>query len=116
MLVTDAMRAAGLAEGGTFDIGGVPCIIEDGVAKLLDRSAFAGSIATADRLVRTCVKAGIPLAESVKMMTQTPAKTMGLTNKGLLEEGYDADIVIFDEDINMQTVILQGETVYEQAI
>ncbi len=116
MLVTDAMRAAGLAEGGTFDIGGVPCIIEDGVAKLLDRSAFAGSIATADRLVRTCVKAGIPLAESVKMITKTPAKTMGLTNKGLLEEGYDADIVIFDEDINMQTVILQGETVYEQAI
>lgn len=116
MLVTDAMRAAGLAQSGTFDIGGVPCVIEDGVAKLLDRSAFAGSIATTDRLVRTCYQAGIPLAESVKMMTETPAKKMGLPNKGLLEEGYDADIVIFDENIHVKTVILQGETVYEEAL
>ena len=108
-LVTDAMRAAGLTEGGNFEIGGVPCIIEDGVAKLTDRSAFAGSITTADRLVRTCVKAGIPLADSVKMMTQTPAAIMGLENKGILASGYDADIVIFDENIDVQAVFVQGE-------
>ena len=108
-LVTDAMQAAGLAESGEFEIGGVPCIIEDGVAKLLDRSAFAGSIATTDRLVRTCVKAGIPLADSVKMLTQTPAAIMGLANKGMLAEGYDADIVIFDENIGIQAVFVQGE-------
>lgn len=111
MLVTDAMRAAGMSQSGTFDIGGVPCVIEDGVAKLMDRSAFAGSIATADRLVRTCVQAGIPLAESVKMITQTPARIMGLSHKGRLEVGCDADIVIFDENIEMKTVILQGELV-----
>ena len=108
-LVTDAMQAAGLAESGEFEIGGVPCIIEDGVAKLLDRSAFAGSIATTDRLVRTCVKAGIPLADSVKMMTQTPAAIMGLANKGVLAEGYNADIVVFDENIDIQVVFVQGE-------
>lgn len=111
MLVTDAMRAAGVSQSGTFDIGGVPCVIEDGVAKLLDRSAFAGSIATADRLVRTCVQAGIPLEESVKMITQTPARLMGLSHKGQLAEGYDADIVIFDENIRMKSVIVQGESV-----
>ena len=108
-LVTDAMRAAGLAEAGQFEIGGVPCIIEDGVAKLYDRSAFAGSIATADRLVRTCVQAGIPLEDSIKMLTQTPAAIMGLDNKGVLEKGYDADIVIFDENIAVQAVFVHGE-------
>lgn len=110
-LVTDAMRAAGAATEGQCEIAGNPCIIEDGVAKLLDRSAFAGSIATADRLIRTCVAAGISLAESVKMLTETPAKLMRLPNKGKLEAGRDADIVIFDEDIAIKTVILQGEIV-----
>lgn len=110
-LVTDAMRAAGMPAEGQHEIAGIPCIIEDGVAKLLDRSAFAGSVSTADRLVRTCVAAGISLADSVKMLTETPAKLMGLANKGKLEAGRDADIVIFDENIAVKTVILQGEIV-----
>lgn len=111
ILVTDAMRAAGLDHTGTFDIGGVPCIVEDGVAKLLDRTAFAGSVATTDRLVRTCQAAGIPLADCVKMVTQTPAKVMGLQKKGRIAVGCDADIVIFDADIAIKKVFLQGEQV-----
>lgn len=111
VLVTDAIRAAGLQQVDRFDLGGVACIVEDGVAKLSDRSAFAGSIATADRLVRTCVAAGIPLADSVKMITKTPAECMGLTRKGVLASGYDADIVIFDNDIAIQAVFSQGEKV-----
>ena len=111
VLVTDAMRAAGLEQTGAFDIGGVPCIVEDGVAKLLDRTAFAGSVATADRLVRTCQAAGIPLADCVKMITQTPARIMGLSHKGRIAVGYDADIVIFDADITIKNVFLQGEQV-----
>ena len=111
VLVTDAMRAAGLEQTGAFDIGGVPCIVEDGVAKLLDRTAFAGSIATTDRLVRTCQAAGIPLADCVKMITQTPARIMGLSHKGRIAVGYDADIVVFDANIGIQKVFLQGEQV-----
>ena len=111
VLVTDAMRAAGLEQTGAFDIGGVPCIVEDGVAKLLDRTAFAGSVATADRLVRTCQAAGIPLADCVKMITQTPARIMDLSHKGRIAVGYDADIVIFDADITIKNVFLQGEQV-----
>jgi N-acetylglucosamine-6-phosphate deacetylase len=99
------------AAEGEFELSGVPCIVEDGVAKLLDRSAFAGSVATTDRLVRTVVRAGIPLCDAIKMMTETPAKIMGLSNVGKLSVGYDADIVIFDEDINVNTVISKGNIV-----
>ena len=109
-LVTDAMRVAGTdIQSGEFTIGKTKCIIEDGVAKLPDRSAFAGSIATADRLVRTCVAAGIPLPEAIKMMTETPASIMGLSNKGRIEVGYAANLVIFDGDIRIEAVILDGK-------
>ena len=109
--VTDGMRAAGMNVEGEFEIGGVPCIVEDNVAKLLDRSAFAGSIATTDRLVKTGVETGIPLTDTLKMMTETPARIMGLEKKGKIEVGYDADLVIFDKNIDIKTVILQGERV-----
>ncbi len=107
-LVTDSMRAAGQDVKETV-IGsrgqGMKCIVEDGVAKLPDRTAFAGSIATADRLVRTFYKdAGVDIVNTVKMITVNPAKIMNLENKGKLKKGYDADIVIFDEDINIKKV------------
>ena len=91
---------------------GLDCIIEDGVAKLPDRSAFAGSVATADRLIRTMYKqAEVDLCDAVKMMTSSPAKMMGLTKKGKLEKGMEADIVIFDDDINICTVLVNGEEI-----
>ncbi len=110
-LVTDSMCAGGTDSEGEFELSGVKCIVEDGVAKLLDRSAFAGSVATTDRLVRTCVKAGIPLCDTVKMMTETPARIMRLSSVGKLDVGYDADIVIFDADITMKAVISKGNIV-----
>jgi N-acetylglucosamine-6-phosphate deacetylase len=107
-LVTDAMRGAGMPEGDSF-IGakgeGLACIIEDGVAKLPDRSAFAGSVATADRLIKTMLNAGINIADAVKMLTETPARVMNISNKGSLKKGYDADIIIFDDNINIKKVI-----------
>lgn len=115
-LVTDSMRGAGATSGETL-LGslkaGQPCIIEDGVAKLPDRSAFAGSVATADRLVRNMKDlAGAPLTDAVKMMTMTPARIMGLKNKGILAPGYDADIVLFDDDIHISRTICGGKTIY----
>ena len=80
------------------------------MAKLADRSAFAGSIATADALIRTCVeKAEIPLWAAVKMLTQVPARIMGLSQKGQLKEGFDADLVIFDDQIQIKSVIVGGQ-------
>lgn len=113
-LVTDATRYGGVTDFSEVKNGSAELtfIIEDGVAKLPDRSAFAGSIATTDRLLRTCVKdAGIPLESCVKMLTATPAKVMGLDKKGLLKPGYDADIVFFDDDICVKDVIICGKRI-----
>lgn len=112
-LITDAMRAASMPDGeyvlGSKDCGNV-CVKENGVAKLPDRSAFAGSVATTDMLVRTLYKkVGVSLEETIRMITKNPAKIMGLDSKGVVKEGYDADIVIFDDDINIQYVILDGK-------
>ena len=114
MLVTDSMRAAGtnLTESYIGKIGeGVKCVIEDGVAKLPDRSAFAGSVATADVLVGTCVNAGIPLAAAIKAVTETPARVMRLRGKGKLEAGYDADIVVLGRNLTVEKVYVGGKEV-----
>lgn len=117
-LITDAMRAAGMPEGEST-LGnlhhGLKVVVEDGVAKLPDRSAFAGSVATADRLVRTMIReGGVPLPEAVRMITATPAAILGLSDsKGALAPGKDADIVIFDKEIRVQATIIKGQMVYE---
>ena len=111
-LVTDSLALAGTDQKHGF-MQSTEYIIEDGVCKLMDRSAFAGSIATADRLVRVAVQeAGIPICDAVKMMTKTPAAIMGLPNKGVLVPGADADIVVFDGDIRISRVLAGGELAY----
>ena len=115
-LITDSMRGAGMPDGESILGGketGMKVIIEDGVAKLPDRSAFAGSVAMCDRLIRTMTKiAEIPLEDAIVMATKTPAKLLKLENKGDIIPGYDADIVIFDDDINIARTIIEGRTVY----
>ncbi|WP_199120450.1 N-acetylglucosamine-6-phosphate deacetylase [Pedobacter sp. ASV28] len=118
-LITDAMRGAGMPEGksilGSLK-GGLEVIIEDGVAKLPDRTAFAGSVATADRLVRNMMTlADVPLLDAVKMASVTPAKILNIQDKkGELVKGKDADIVIFDEEISINTTIVKGNVVYRK--
>jgi len=118
-LITDAMRAAGKPPGesvlGNKDTG-LRVIVEDDVAKLPDRSAFAGSVSTTDRLVRNMVKmADVPLKDAILMMSTTPARIMGIEQKkGSLITGKDADIVIFNEDIQIQKTIIGGKQVYNK--
>lgn len=108
MTVTDAIAPAFLPEGASYP----GHVIEQGVAKVPDRSCFAGSIASTDRIVRTMVKlAGCDLPTAVRMMTKNPATYLGLRTKGSLLAGYDADLVFFGEDITVDTVMLGGRVV-----
>lgn len=109
-LITDSLAYAA-SEG---DVSAEPRVImEDGVCKLADRSALAGSIATMDTLIRTCIqKANIPMEDTFRMASETPAKIMGVFDrKGSIEEGKDADIIVFDRDINLTYVMQMGNEV-----
>lgn len=118
-LITDAMRAAGCPPGESV-LGhkdhGLKVIVEDGMAKLPDRSAFASSVATADHLVRNMIRmADVSLLDAILMITNTPARIMGIDHKkGSLSVGKDADIVIFDQNIQIQETIVGGRHVYRQ--
>ncbi len=88
---------------------GTEVIVDDGVAKLLDMSCFAGSIATADRCFRVLVKDyGIDTVTACRIMSQTPAEITGLSDVGSIEKGKCADLVLFDEELNIKSVVLNG--------
>ena len=106
-LITDSLEIAGtdITEGV---MSGTEFIVEDGVCKLKDRSAFAGSVATADRLIQTLVgECGFEIPVAVKMLTEVPAKILNV-NKGVLAKGKDADIIVFDEKIKVDSVFVAG--------
>lgn len=110
-LITDALAVAACEGDGTaFD---PRVVIENGVCKLSDRSALAGSIATTDRLIRTAVQmADIPLEDAVRMCSETPARIMRVDDrKGTLQHGKDADIVILDEKLDVRCVWQMGNIV-----
>ena len=112
-LITDAMRAA--CTDDSFSIlgskdGGVPVAIRDGVAQLTDFSAYAGSICTMDRGLRTAhVEYGLPLVDVSRMLSLTPARLCGCeARKGSLESGKDADLVLLSPDFEVQQVYVRG--------
>ncbi len=109
-LITDSLAYAA-SEGNVSSEPSV--ILEDGVCKLADHSALAGSIATMDVLIRTCIhKAEIPMVDVFRMVSETPAKIMGIFDrKGSIEEGKDADIMMFDDDIDLTYVMQMGNEV-----
>lgn len=115
-LCSDSIRPAG-TDAKEVIVGslenGVRGIIEDGVAKFLDRSAFYGSIALGADLVRVAVqKVGIPLTEAVRMMTENPAKILGIqARKGRILPGCDADLVLLEDDLAVKQVFCGGKAV-----
>lgn len=109
-LITDALACAASDSQVAFD---PRVIIEDGVCKLADRSALAGSIATMDRLIQTMTfKAEVPLFDVCRMISETPAKIMGVFDrKGSLERGKDADILLLDKNLDVRAVWAMGKLV-----
>lgn len=120
-LITDAMRAAGQTSGesilGSLE-NGQRVIVEDGVAKMPDRKAFAGSVCTADRLVRNMIQmAGATMPDAVEMVTQTPARIIGKDHvTGIIAPGRKADLVLFDEDIRVKMVWTDGIVRYQASM
>ena len=116
MLVSDSGPLAGYPEGeyeANFGPMKLQVIIEDGVCKPPARNCFLGSVATGDRLVRTVYKqCDVPLWGAVRMATKTPARHCGYAGvKGEITVGADADLVVFDDDINVSAVYLMGKAV-----
>ncbi|MEM3433099.1 MAG: N-acetylglucosamine-6-phosphate deacetylase [Candidatus Methanomethyliaceae archaeon] len=126
-VVTDAIAAAGLGPGH-YELGGLEILVENEVpddyevrldldsyvAKLVDRTSFAGSVATMNTLVRNLATlVGIPLSEAVKMATLVPARVLGITSeRGVIAPGLKADLVVFDEHMDVHLTIVEGKIVY----
>ena len=115
ILTSDAMRGAGLPENSVTKLGslrnGQDVLIYDGVAHTMDKTAFAGSVASGNRLLKTMLSATeCPVWAAVGMLTKNPAKLIGVADrKGILRVGMDADIVLFDENINIVSVMNNGK-------
>jgi N-acetylglucosamine-6-phosphate deacetylase len=116
-LVTDAMAAAGMADGA-YRIGPLDVEVSDGVAHLVGTDTIAGSTATMDRLfafaVNRLVEGGVPRDDAmllaVRQSSVNPARALGLPSP-LLRTGAVADLVVLDEDLAVSGVLYRGEWV-----
>lgn len=114
--ITDGLEYSALdMEEGTVILqeNGLEVLYEDNVMKLADRSCLAGSVATSNVLVKNMYKfADIPLTDAVKMASTTPLSVIGFADKkGIIKAGYDEDIILFDEDINVSFVCVNGKII-----
>lgn len=111
-IISDSLRATGLPDG-EYMFGGQPIYVTDGVCRVAS-GALAGSTSFLYDCVRSAHKMGIPFDDAVKMATETPAKQMGLSTKGKIEEGFDADILVIDDALELEKVMIKGEFYYER--
>ncbi len=113
--ITDSISATGLPEG-SYKLGNSDIIIEDGVAKLADRSSFAGSIAWTNQIVRNFRDlVGLPIEDAVRPLTVNPARLIGLyPERGVITKGVIADITVFNEKLDVFYTIREGEIIYKK--
>ena len=110
ILITDAMRA-GCMKCGSYDLGGRKVEVSEGKA-VLDDGTLAGSVLKMNEAIKNMLEhTSMTLLEVVNTVTKVPANMLGL-QKGMLQKGYDADIVIFDEDLSIITTIVGGDIKY----
>jgi len=113
VLVTDAAAGAGLADGETFQLGDIACVVRGGVSVLADGQTLASSTAGMIDLVRNMVQlVEVSLVEAVRMATLNPARALRLeSRKGVLKVGADADLVTFTDDFQVTHTIVSGRDV-----
>ncbi len=110
MLITDAMRAAGLGDGES-ELGGQKVVVKDGKAVLAGGTTIAGSVLTLDVALRNALSAGLSLPEVSQMLSAAPAASLGLTDRGRLEVGLRADLVVLGSDFEVLDVYVGGQKV-----
>ena len=115
LLITDAVRGAGLPEGTSYDQDGRPVVVRDGAA-YLPGDTLAGSTLTMDRALRNFIAAtGAPLEVVWPTTSRTAARQLGLDGrKGSLEVGKDADLVLLDANLDVRLTVVGGQVVYER--
>ncbi len=108
-LVTDAMAAAGSADG-RYVLGSLDVVVDGGVARLVDGASIAGSTLTQDEALRRAVTGSrIPLAEAVAALTEIPAAAIGRSaDLGRLDPGFPADAVLLADDLGVDAVWVGG--------
>ena len=112
ILITDAMRA-GCMKCGTYDLGGRKVEVEDGKA-ILEDGTLAGSVLKMNEALENMKQyTSMNVVDIVKTVTSTAAQKLGI-KKGMLKAGYDADIVIFDDNFSIITTIVKGEVKYKR--
>jgi N-acetylglucosamine-6-phosphate deacetylase len=112
IVVTDALAAAGIGDA-TFEFAGQPAQVVRGVARLED-GTITGSILTMDQALRNILQmTGVTLPQAASMLTWNPARSIHVDQrKGLLQPGFDADLLVFDSDLELQATICRGEIRY----
>ena len=109
VLVTDAMAASGVSDG-EYLLGDLVVDVVDGVARLREGGAIAGSTLTLAAALRfASTVAGVPFEHALAAVTTTPAAVLGRTDVGNLEPGARADIVVLDETLTVREVFRAGE-------
>jgi N-acetylglucosamine-6-phosphate deacetylase len=119
IFITDQMKATGLPDG-EYTLVNQKVRVERGAAILsgsLDDPAtvvLAGSLLTMDQAVRNAAqKLGWPLQEALAYASVNPARALGLSSKGIIEKGADADLVILNDDLTVWRTIVSGKVVYD---
>ena len=106
VLVSDSIMATGLPEGD-YSLGGLPITVKNGEARLLD-GTLAGSTLTLDLAFKNVIELlGLSIIDAVKMSSTNQAKELKI-NKGLISQGYDADLLILNEDYSIDKVLING--------
>lgn len=114
ILITDAMRAAGMPDG-EYDLGGLPVLVAGGAARLKDGGALAGStLQLADAFKNVVEVTGLPLKEAVKASSLSAAMSLKLFDRGRLEPGFLADIILLDDKFTVCTTLVDGEVRFQR--
>jgi N-acetylglucosamine-6-phosphate deacetylase len=109
-LITDAMVAAGMGDG-EYQLGALTVQVRDGEARLTEGDSLAGSTLTMDNALRNAVRlAGVSLVDAAISASLTPARALGIADRvGSLEQDKQADLVVLDEDLRVDSVMRKGE-------